>query len=88
MRIGQSLGILGVLAAASAAAILLVGDRGRSLRLGPLDGAELPPIQLDRVAIGSTAPDFRLRALDGSTVALSEYRGAKNVVLVFYRGHW
>jgi hypothetical protein len=33
------------------------------------------------------APDFSLPAHDGTLVRLSELRG-KNVLLVFYRGHW
>ena len=32
------------------------------------------------------APDFQLRAVDGAAVSLSQYRGAKRVVLVFLRG--
>lgn len=36
---------------------------------------------------GDTAPDFALRAHDGESVRLSDYRGRK-VVLAFYRGHW
>ena len=57
-------------------------------RLGPLDGAELPPADLERVAVGDAAPDFRLTALEGDPVRLSDYRGSRDVVLVFYRGHW
>jgi len=34
--------------------------------------------------IGQTAPEFRLKGLGGQYVALSEYRGRKHVVLVFY----
>ena len=59
-----------------------------TLSLGPLDGHELPPTDLDRVAVGSLAPDFSLESLSGDTVTLSAFRGSKNVVLVFYRGHW
>jgi peroxiredoxin (alkyl hydroperoxide reductase subunit C) len=36
------------------------------------------------VEIGRTAPDFRLRGPGGQFVTLSEYRGARNVVLVFF----
>lgn len=56
--------------------------------LGPKDGAGLPPTDLARVAVGSPAPDFTLESKDGGTVTLSSFRGQKNVVLVFYRGHW
>jgi peroxiredoxin len=56
--------------------------------LGPADGLELPATDLERVAVGSMAPDFSLLTLDGDTVTLSSFRGSKDVVLVFYRGHW
>ena len=36
------------------------------------------------LAIGETAPDLKLRGPGGQPVTLSEYRGSKNVVLVFY----
>jgi cytochrome oxidase Cu insertion factor (SCO1/SenC/PrrC family) len=56
--------------------------------LGPKDGAGLPPTDLGRVAVGRPAPDFTLESKDGVTVTLSSFRGRKDVVLVFYRGHW
>lgn len=34
--------------------------------------------------VGTTAPDFRLKNQDQTTVALSDYKGSKNVILVFY----
>jgi cytochrome oxidase Cu insertion factor (SCO1/SenC/PrrC family) len=34
--------------------------------------------------VGTTAPDFRMKNQDQETVALSDYKGTKNVVLVFY----
>lgn len=36
--------------------------------------------------VGQEAPDFTLEAASGETVSLRDYRGAKNVVLVFLRG--
>jgi thioredoxin-dependent peroxiredoxin len=36
------------------------------------------------IGIGDHAPDFRLPALRGGEVALSDYHGKKNVVLFFY----
>jgi peroxiredoxin Q/BCP len=36
------------------------------------------------VKVGDAAPDFKLPALRGGEVALSDYRGKKNVVLFFY----
>lgn len=56
--------------------------------LGPADGHELPPSDLDRVQVGDAAPDFTLTSLAGPPVTLSSFRGASDVVLVFYRGHW
>jgi len=56
--------------------------------LGPKDGAGLPPSDLKRVNVGDLAPDFTLESRDAQPVTLSSYRGKRNVVLVFYRGHW
>ena len=40
------------------------------------------------VAVGQMAPDFTLKSHDGRTVRLSEYRGKRNVVLVFFPLAW
>jgi len=58
------------------------------LPLGPKDGRDLPPTDLERVAVGTMAPDFTLESLDGEPITLSAFQGKKDVVLVFYRGHW
>jgi peroxiredoxin Q/BCP len=34
--------------------------------------------------VGDTAPDFTLRATDGKTYKLSDFKGKKNVVLAIY----
>ena len=60
----------------------------RSGGLGPADGRDLDSADLDRVQVGDLAPDFSLRAYSGDVVTLSDFRGKKNVVLVFYRGYW
>jgi cytochrome oxidase Cu insertion factor (SCO1/SenC/PrrC family) len=57
-------------------------------QLGPKDGANLPLTDLDRVKVGQPAPDFTLENIDGKQVSLSEFRGKRSVVLVFYRGQW
>ena len=57
-------------------------------QLGPKDGENLKPADLERVKVGDVAPDFALENMDGKRISLSEFRGKKNVVLVFYRGHW
>ncbi len=57
-------------------------------QLGPKDGVSLKPTDLERVKVGDAAPDFTLENMDGTKITLSDFRGKKNVVLVFYRGHW
>lgn len=69
-------------------ALLLVSLALALPQLGPLEGAGLPPTELDRVRVGMVAPDFRLADTTGVVHQLSRYRGQKNVVLVIYRGHW
>ncbi len=64
------------------------GGAQSSRALGPVDGAGLAPLDTGRVVAGVTAPDFTLRSRDGGTVTLSQFRGKKEVILVFYRGHW
>lgn len=56
--------------------------------LGPRDGRDLPPMDTARVGVGDVAPDFTLESRDGAFVTLSGFRSEKDVVLVFYRGHW
>lgn len=55
--------------------------------LGPKDGADMPPTDLQRVRVESVAPDFTLESKDGNPISLSGFQG-KNVILVFYRGYW
>ena len=56
--------------------------------LGPVDGHDLPPADLERVLAGSPAPDFTALSSTGEPITLSDYRGEKDVILFFYRGHW
>lgn len=56
--------------------------------IGPADGRDLPPDDLERVAIGDVAPDFTLPSYRGDTLTLSDARGDRDILLVFYRGHW
>jgi hypothetical protein len=72
----------------SAGEALPAATQEEPLTLGPVDGFGLAPTDLDRVAVGMMAPDFTLEGLSGEVVSLSAFRGAKNVILVFYRGHW
>jgi cytochrome oxidase Cu insertion factor (SCO1/SenC/PrrC family) len=57
-------------------------------QLGPKDGADLSPTDLNRIKVGQPAPNFSLEDAGGKTIALSEFRDKKTVVLVFYRGYW
>jgi cytochrome oxidase Cu insertion factor (SCO1/SenC/PrrC family) len=61
---------------------------GEERQLGPKDGFDLPPSDLERVHVGLSAPDFTLESKDNELVTLSSFRGKNNVVLVFYRGYW
>ncbi len=58
------------------------------VKLGPVDGLDLPASDLDRIKVGDVAPDFSLESLAGPVVTLSSFRGKKDVILVFYRGYW
>ena len=57
-------------------------------QLGPKDGPDFAPTDLNRVKVGQPAPDFTLEDVDGKAIALSSFQGKKSVVLVFYRGYW
>lgn len=41
-----------------------------------------------KVAIGDPAPDFTLKAVSGKSIALSSYKGKKNVLLTFVPAAW
>jgi cytochrome oxidase Cu insertion factor (SCO1/SenC/PrrC family) len=41
-------------------------------------------IAQDGLPVGTVAPDFRLKNQEQVTVSLSDYKGTKNVILVFY----
>lgn len=56
--------------------------------LGPADSDDFVGVDTGRVAVGDLAPDFTLESLAGERVTLSDYRGRRDVILVFYRGHW
>jgi len=47
-----------------------------------------PSQQEDRVQVGDEAIDFTMQSIDGETFALSDVRGEKNVVVIFFRGTW
>jgi cytochrome oxidase Cu insertion factor (SCO1/SenC/PrrC family) len=68
--------------------IVLFAHAAVFAQLGPKDGAELSPTDLERVKVGQPAPDFTLEDVGGNKITLSDFRGKKSVVLVFYRGYW
>jgi cytochrome oxidase Cu insertion factor (SCO1/SenC/PrrC family) len=68
--------------------ILLFVHSPAFAQLGPKDGIDLSPTDLQRIKVGQAAPDFTLEDMDGKTITLSDFRGKKTVVLVFYRGYW
>ena len=81
------LALLSVAAVATLGTWIVIGSESER-QLGPHDGLELPAIDTGRVAVGDVAPDFSLMTYAGTVTTLSDFRGGKNVVLVFYRGHW
>ena len=46
-------------------------------------GQQQPPSKT-HLKVGDKAPDFSLRATDGKTYKLSDFKGKKNVVLAIY----
>ena len=46
------------------------------------------PDEPTALRVGEPALDFTLPDASGRTVSLADYRGKKEVVLVFYRGYW
>ena len=66
----------------------IAATSARAQTLGPVDGDDLPPTEIERVALGDEAPLFTLESFDRGPVELAGFRDEKNVVLVFYRGHW
>lgn len=84
-RIGRQMRLVPLAALLACAAARLIAQ---TPALGPKDGAGLAATDTGRVTIGNIAPDFTLEALVGPPITLSQFRGQKNVVLVFYRGHW
>jgi cytochrome oxidase Cu insertion factor (SCO1/SenC/PrrC family) len=51
-------------------------------------GAFPAPASSPRIRVGQEAPDFALKSPDGSVHMLSELRGKKSLVLIFFRGTW
>lgn len=47
-----------------------------------------PYIALTPIAVGKPAPDFKVKTADESLIQLSQFKGKKNVVLIFYQGNF
>jgi hypothetical protein len=71
-----------------------VTDLTKPLSASPTPTVTPPPsvdarrTDLERVVLGTVAPDFALEDMNKKIVRLSEFRGKQFVVLVFYRGHF
>jgi cytochrome oxidase Cu insertion factor (SCO1/SenC/PrrC family) len=50
----------------------------------PTPAKPVPPAPHTSLKVGQAAPDFNLRATDGKTYKLSDFKGQKNVVLAIY----
>ena len=72
----------------AAALAIGLGSTTVLAQLGPKDGPDLAPTDLNRIKVGQAAPDFSLENSDGNVITLSDFHGKKTVVLVFYRGYW
>jgi cytochrome oxidase Cu insertion factor (SCO1/SenC/PrrC family) len=70
------------------ALLLAFNQAAVSAQTGPKDEVKHSATDLDRIKVGQPAPDFTLKDSNGKNVSLADYRGKKNVVLIFYRGHW
>jgi peroxiredoxin len=70
------------------ALLLAFNQAAVSAQTAPKDEVKQSAMDVDRIKVGQPAPDFTLEDSNGKNVSLADYRGKKNVVLVFYRGHW
>lgn len=69
-----------------ASLLLTIGQASAGSSADKMSAAS--PMQSERVAVGDEAHDFALESLEGETYRLSELRGEKNAVIIFFRGAW
>lgn len=55
-----------------------------ALALSAVVAGQVPQAPQTALKVGDAAPDFTLRDTEGNDVALSSFRGKKNVVVAFY----
>jgi hypothetical protein len=69
-----------------------VSDLSKPLSASPTPKPTPPPTidprrtDLNRVVVGTYAPDFSLEDMNRKMVHLADFRGKQYVILVFYRG--
>lgn len=44
------------------------------------------PVQSRFITVGTQAPEFSLPSVNGESIDIKQFRGRKNIVLVFLRG--
>ena len=66
----------------------LLGVRTLAAHTSSTDSNATAGTQAERVAVGDEAIDFSLESIDGESYRLSELRGQKNAILIFFRGAW
>jgi len=81
----RSLLVKGMLVILAAATVALFGYLIVNSNPGGKDGSSSNMTSLGDLKLGDVAPDFSLRATDGRTISLSQYKG-KNVLLYFQEG--
>lgn len=72
--------LLRLLAALAVVSLVLAGCGGA----GTAGSGSSKQVEYNGLEVGTKAPDFRMKNQDQETVALADYAGTKNVVLVFY----
>ena len=77
--IKRSLSLLMLLAALAVAALAQAPAASPAASPAPR-----PAVPKTHLKVGDKAPDFTLRATDGKTYKLSDFKGTKNVVLAAY----
>ncbi len=75
LNFGIKSGLITLVAAIPAAVVIMIAMRPP--RLGPRDGEDLAPTELDRVKVGDLAPDFSLLSYSGDVITLSEARSLR-----------